>query len=1108
MLEIHHSNRLEVLLDHLVAVLEGPLADPFGEEFLVAQNQGMARWLAQGLAQRTGIAANLRFPLPARLVWDLLGCWFEDLPPQSDWDKDRLVWRIFAQLPGLAADPAFAEPARYLVGEPQELKTYQLARRVADLFDQYLVYRPDLVLEWEQAPAQAPAGAPAGIRPDQDHWQARLWRLLAAQIDTPHRAALFGRLDRALSAGVAPRAPLPERVLVFAPTALPPIYCRVLVGLAGLIPVHLFVLNPCEEYWADIVDEGRQARRRARALLTGTPDGSALLDLGNPLLASWGHGGMGFQDQLLDMGGDWLPDFREPDEGLLLGLIQGDILALRDRRHPDPAERWPLDPADDSIQVQACHGRHREIEVLHDRLLRLFADLPGLKPRQIICMAPDIDSYAPHIDAVFGAAPPQRRIPWSIADRRLSAEQPLLAAVTELLGLPNSRLGAAEVLDWLEVPAIARRFAIDTQDLARIRTWVTETGVRWGLDGPMRADLDLPGEDANTWAFGLRRLFLGLALPPGDTLYRGVLPYPDVEGPEAQALGGLQEVIERLAHWRAALAHPRTLADWAGTVNRLLADLFDPDEDEEDLLQPLRAALNQLGLNGEAAGLTAPVGLDILRAEVGAVLDAAAPAQRFLTGRVTFCNMVPMRSIPARVLCLLGMNGIDFPRDQRPLAFDLMAAAPRRGDRARREDDRHLFLEAVLSARERLYLSYLGRDQRDNAVRVPSVLVDELLDYCRGAFRFTDGVEVLDRLLVRHPLQPFSRRYFDGADARLWSYRDDWCRAARATRDPGSDCFAPAAAAPAGGWAAGEGASPRGLDLPEVELPELELDDLIRFLRLPAEWFLTRTLGLRTPDEEAAVAQVEPFALDGLTGWGLRQRLLTLAGEGRPDAEARALVLAGGDLPHGAAAGLLLDAQAGRVAAFRAGLAPYLRDQRPPLELDLPIGGRRLVGWVDGVTGEGLLAWRFGRQRAQDLLALWVRHLVLNHLAPAGIGHLSTLVTETEDKRTGTFLLEVLRLAPVPGALGHLETLVDLFQAGLLAPLPFYPETSRALAADGWQKQARDAWEGGFGGGAGESQRWAIRTALRGRDPIDQTFETLAHLVFDPLLAAAEGNDE
>ncbi len=1079
-------------MDRLVAVLDRPLSDPFGEEFLVAQNQGMARWVAQQIAVRTGIAANLRFPLPARLVWDLLGCWFADLPAESDWDKERLLWRIFALLPGLAADPAFAEPARYLAGEPRELKTYQLARRISDLFDQYLVYRPDLVLDWEQGRGG-------------DHWQARLWRRLAAEITTPHRAVLFARLAAALRDGTPPRVPLPERVLVFAPTALPPVYCQVLTGLAGLIPVHLFVLNPCREFWADLADEGRVARERLRALLAGAPDGSTLLDLGNPLLASWGHGGMAFQEQLLDMSDDWQDGFADPDpdHGTLLGMVQGDILDLRDRRRADPGLRTPLDPADESIQVQACHGRHREVQVLHDRLLRCFETLPDLKAREILCMAPDIDAYAPHIDAVFGAAPPERRIPWSIADRRLGAEQPLLAAVTELLGLPTARLGAAEVIGWLEVPAIARRFRLSAADGERIRTWIAETGVRWGLDGAMRADLGLPGEDANSWAFGLKRLFLGLALPPGDTLCQGVLPYPDLEGPETEALGGLADFIDTLGRWRRELARRRTLPEWCAALLRMLGDLCDPDEEEAERLLPLRTALESLARNAESAGLAAPVGLEVLRAEVAQVLDSADPAPRFLTGRVTFCNMVPMRSIPARVLYLLGMNATEFPRDQLPLSFDLMAAAPRRGDRVRREDDRHLFLEAVLSARDRLYLSYQGNDQHDNAVRVPSVLVEELLDYCRGSFCYTDGVQPLDRLLIRHPLQPFSRRLFDGSDPHCFSYRDDWCRAARAVREPGSDCFAApgtlASAAPVADPA------PGSLAALAPASAELDLDDLIRFLQMPPAWYLTRTLGLRPPTEDEALAEAEPFCLDSLSAWQLRQRLFVQAGEDRPAEAVEALLRAGGDLPHGAAAGVLLESEGARVAAFRAALAPLAAPPRPPLEVDLTIGGLRLTGWVEGLTSAGRQAYRLGRCRAADLLGLWVRHLVLNHLAPPGVAPTSTLVTELKDKKSG-WMPETTLLAPVADPLAPLAALLAFYRTGCREPLPFFPETALYLARTGEDAAQSEAWKGRIGGHRGERDTWSIRTAFRGRSPLAPPFAALALQVFEPLLAAAGGS--
>ncbi len=1116
------------LLDRLVRVLGRPLSDPLAPERIVVQNQGMARWLAQGLAERTGIAANLEFPLPARFLWELLGCWVEDLPTESDWDRGRLLWRIFALLDACADDPVFAEPARYLVGEgkgDRAIRTYQLACRVSDLFDQYLVYRPDLVLGWEEgAPTDEPS--PGGRRTDlgpSERWQAALWRRLAADIAGPHRAVLFQRLELALADGLAPLKPLPERVLLFGLSALPPVDCRVLARVAELIPVELFVLNPSREYWADLVDEGRKARTRARDLLAGAPDTSTLLDLGNPLLASWGHGGMAFQDQLIDMGGDTQDgDFEEPDPSALLGLIQGDLLNLNDRRTPDAVGRTELDPADRSIELHACHGPHREVQVLHDRLLRCFESLPGLRPRDIVVMAPDIDLYAPHIEAVFGGGRELggQRIPWSVADRRLAAEEPLLAALAALLRLPDSRLGASEVLDWLAVPAIARRFVpnrgakagLDAEALGRIRAWVSETGVRWGLDGDMRRGLDLPGEDGNTWAFGLRRLFLGYALPPGDRLYRGVLPYPDLEGPEAEALGGLQQLIDQLGRWRLVLARPRPLTEWAGTVNRLIADLMAPDEDEEDLLQPVRECLDRLAADAAAAGFDAPVGLPILDSEVAACLDCAAPAQRFLSGGVTFCNMVPMRSIPARVLCLIGMNGADFPRDRRPLGFDLMAANPRRGDRSRREDDRHLFLEALLSARERLHISYVGQDQRDNAPKVPSVMVAELLDYAQGAFRFADGVGPADRLVVRHPLQPFSRRYFEGSDPRLWSYREDWCRAARAGREPGSDCFAPAPLDDPGAEAIGAGGS-------QVEI--LELADLIRFLRLPADWFLTRTLGLARPDRAETLEETEPFVLDSLSGWDLRQRIFALGEDGREESETRAVLRASGLLPHGAVAELILDDQCGRVGAFRAGLAAYLADPRAPLEVDLDLDlapepdrepGRdpgvaagpkvRLVGWLDGLAGRGLVAYRLGGRKARDLLALWVRHLALNRLAPTGIEPRSLLVYERKNPRTGGAELATVELQPVPDAQERLCDLAGLFYRGRREPLPLFPETSQAFADQGWDRTAWAAWEGGFKGPPGERDDWAVRTAWRGREPLDAAFEALALRVCGPLLAA------
>jgi exodeoxyribonuclease V gamma subunit len=722
-------------------------------------------------------------------------------------------------------------------------------------------------------------------------------------------------------------------------------------------------------------------------------------------------------------------------------------------------------------------------------------------------MAPDIEIYAPHVEAVFGtpgrlrgdpAATPA--IPYSIADRRLAAGDPLLAAVDGLVRLPEARLGAAEVLDWLALPAIARRFGLEETDLARLRNWVAESGVRWGLDAKMRAGLDLPAEEANTWAFGLKRLFLGLSLPPDGDLFGGIAPYPELEGPETEALGALQSFIDTLARWRADLASPRPAERWARDLNRMLAELLAPDEDDETRLQPVRDLLDAVRTNSAAAGLSEPIPRDLIETLMGECLDGTGPAQRFLQGRVTFCNMVPMRSIPARVVCLLGLGDGAFPRQQHPPGFDLMAAKPRRGDRNRREDDRLLFLETLLAARGRLLLFYVGQDARDNAPQEPAVPLTELLDYCRGCYRTADGRDPIHQLVARHPLQPFSRRCFDGSDPRLASYRSDWCRAAAAVREPGVDRFAPG---PLQGPTSGESPEARpNLAIGDLKIEDLELVDLIGFWRSPAAWLLDRVLGLGRVGQEGRLPETEPFVVTGLEDWQIRNRLFGLLGEAAdadqasPESqqtdrlEALLALRAEGLLPHGGAGEIVLNTALSRVEALTERLAPHLSDLRAPLELDLTLGGRRLRGWLDGLTGAGLLVHRVGKTRPEDLLGLWIRHLALNLAQPIDIPCRSTLVTEDE----------TLHLDRVEDAHDRLLDLVSLFDQGQHEPLPFFPRTSMAFARGAWDK-ALGIWNGNQGQ-AGEGQEPAYRTCFRGQEPLGPGFMALAERVFGPLLAA------
>ena len=1063
MLDVFHSNRLENLVESLIDVTATPLDDPFGPEVIVVQNQGMARWIDQQLAERNGISARTEYPLPANFFWQVLKAWLPEAPESALFDKDALLWRVLRLLPNWLERSAFEPLKHYLAADDSDLRRFQLALRIADLFDQYLVFRPELVLSWEKG--------------REEHWQAELWRALCTEADHAHRARLFADLAQAMAiAEPAPDA-LPQRLSLFGLTALAPVYVSMLDALARFIPIHIFYLNPSTEYWSDLVDERGQARRRARALRAGLPDPTGPLDVGNPLLASLGHAGQVFLDQLLELGGTDHDRFESPQDNRLLHRVQKDILELTDRRTAEPGR--PVSADDLSVQFHSAHSRLREVQVLHDRLLHLFGHLEGLEPRDIIVMAPDIDQYAPYVDAVFGAATPSMRIPWSIADRRVGAEQPLLEALKQLLALPRSRFDSSEILSLLEVPAVRRRFDLDEKGVDRIRIWVRESGIRWGKDAQMRGGFGLPEEEANTWDFGLDRLFLGYALPPDPDAapYGDILPYIDVEGSEVMYLGVLQSFVKILGAWRKRLSVERTLADWREAINDLVAAFFSPDEDEETVVQGLRDRLDALVTLAQATGFDRVLSLDVICSLLQGMSEDTRGSHRFLTGRVTFCNMVPMRSIPFRVVCLIGMNGEDFPRSQRPLSFDLMAQAPRRGDRSRRRDDRYLFLEAILSTRDVLYLSYVGNDVRDNSIKVPSVVVSELLDYLAQGYASEGGEPLEKRLLIRHPLQPFSRNYFDGSNGRLFSYTQTWADAART--EPGAE-IPPFAATELGP--------------PDEMQKTLDIEELIRFLRNPSKYFLTQRLGLRLPDEDEIPEDFEPFDAEGLERYQLRQSLLRQCLAGHEDEAILVRLRGAGVLPHGAPGELLLEEQMEAANPFLQRLAQRAEEPREPLEVDIVQGEFRLQGQVRNLRPSGLLDYRFGKLRAKDRLAAWVRHLVLNILAPEGVEPASLHIAEDY----------TLHLAPVEDTAGILKTLLDLRWKGLCSPLAFFPESALAwLETEEYGYGFHHAWASEFNP-APEANDVAVRVAFRGQGPISAAFENNARHILQPLLDHAK----
>lgn len=897
-----HGNRTELLLETVAEWLKSHALAPLEPEIILVQSNGMAEWVKMALARHSGISAAVSVQLPARFLWQtyrqVLGR--DALPARSPMDKNTVVWRLMRLLPQLLDQPDFAPLAAWLAtanpqatAGPAALPSFQLARAIADLFDQYQVHRPDWLKDWAEGDAQLKDGRGKTTQlPEGQRWQARLWQALVAELDEAQRALVRPQVHedavealRAIGRGEqSPASALPRRVVVFGMSHLPLPTLELLAALSGHSQVMMAVPNPCRFHWADIIDgrEWLRSERRRLPLRKDVPLETVALEEmhlhGHPLLAAWGRQARDFVRQLdafdeseqhkerfglerIDLFDDNSDEHSPPNASLLAQVQQHicDLLPLAEHPHPVVA-------ADDrSIVFHMAHSRVRELEILHDALLDLLAAPPGgkaLHPRDIVVMVPQIDDFAPAIRAVFGqyGRHDPRHIPFDIADLSARGGNALVNALQWLLRLPQERCQLSELCALLEVPAIAARFGLDETDLPRLTQWMSEAGMRWGLDAAHRAGLGLDAcGEQNSVLFGLRRMLMGYALGFGATVqppFAGIEAYGEVGGLEAELAGACARLIDVLLDWQLQCESAATPLQWAGRLRSLLAAMTQASsEAEAQTLAALFSALetwvqacDDAGFDGE---LTLPMAAE-------AWMDALAEPnlnRRFRAGGVTFCTLMPMRAIPFEVVCLLGMNDGDYPRRSPRSDFDLMAlpGQQRPGDRVRRDDDRQLMLEAILSARRVLHVSWCGRSVRDNSEQPPSVLVAQLRDYLAAGW----SPQVVAERTTEHPLQPFSRRYFE-ADSTLRTWAGEW----RAAHEAGPADAANGQAVPH--------------FRPDPARP-LTVAALANFLRHPVKTFFRQRLGVVFEEAAEALPDEESFGPDGLEHYSLIEEISAAA---------------------------------------------------------------------------------------------------------------------------------------------------------------------------------------------------------------------------------------
>ncbi|MGG6462949.1 exodeoxyribonuclease V subunit gamma [Solilutibacter silvestris] len=1056
---LYHSNALDVLAGLLADALRSPAEGQslLAPDTILIPQAAMRRWLQATLAQRHGVAANLEFLTPGEFVARALEA---NLGPiDDDLDAATLRWRLYAALrdPALMARPALAQLSGYLA-DGDVVKPWALAGELANVFEKYQAWRRDWLLRWE-------GGA------DPEDPQAILWRAVAE--GHSHRARRIQDYLARYANGDALPSGLPSRLFVFATLNVSPDVLRVIATQARIGTLHFYLPTPSAEYWGDLQSLGARLRAGEDPFADANE---------NPLLRDWGAAGRDFM-ALLGSGEVVHPSgeitaYADPAEGggdlhdSLLRRMQGDLFHRRAAQAG--GERIADDP---SLQFHACHTRLRELQVLHDRLRALLDDTrfdPPLQPREIAVMAPDIDPYLPYLDAVFGGQRQGDAIPYAVADASPLAEEALAEVFLHLLALPTSRFGLEEILDLLASAPLAEAAQLDAGDFERLHAWLQDAGARWGIDAAHRARNGAPADDAYTWQFALDRMLLGHA-SGSDAEISGVAPWAELEGSALDALDVVLRLLRVLARHERLFGEAMAPAQWREHLLALLDALLPrppATAQGQRALDRLRTTINAFAEQAGRAGYLEAIPGEVVRAHFTAELGESDTRAPLLTGGVSFARMVPMRLLPFRVICLLGMNDGDFPRRDpaaglNRLTAELGSNRRRRGDRSTRDDDRFLFLQLFASAQDVFYLSWLGADPRDGSAREPSVLVTELLAMAKAY-----GEQSAERWVLHHPLQPFSPTAFGAGDDRFFSYRDDW-RAAATTLSTARTRLAP--------WM---DAAIAFAPVAEKE-SELSLDALRRFLLDPARTFLEQRLQVRLPEIEETGEDIEPLQApaDGLQRHRLQREVFdgVLAGTSAPVLQAS--LRAQGLLPSGAPGRRVLDELVAEIEPYARAFKDWRGDAAAkPLMAEVDIDGIRLHGRIADAYPQGIARIRLGAPNGPSSIRNGLDWLLA---AAAGID--LPFMELHDDKDAGIGLHP---RAPIDRAVAvdALRALLAIREEGLRRPLPFAPYSGWELFRDEDRQRgvraAASRWNGNSSGrGWAEGGSEVLRLALRGRDP-------------------------
>ncbi len=1067
MLKFYHGTDLEKLADRLREELARPRKNLLTPEIFVVQNHGIGQWLSLYLAEQEGIAANLKFEFPSERIWSLIRLTDPEIPQILPSDRGPMTWSLMSLLQDEEILSEF-DSLRHYVQDDDEgqraMRKWKLSSKIADVFDQYLIYRPELITSWEQGKFL--------YDNDAERWQARLWNRLINHWKAEHnenwlhRAKLQKQLLERIRGETLDLEKLPERVSVFGVSSMSPAFIEIMTELSKLINVHFYQLN---------VD----------------PKTKEADSFENPLLQSLGKEGATFMSLFANHSTtDYrLADKGKPNNETVFQEVQNDL-----RQDTVSQNDFEVPIADQSIQVHSCHSPMREVEVLYDQLLAVLDENPELCSDDILIMMPDIKTYAPMIEAVFETpGEGQPKIPYSIADRGIQGAHPAIQTFLKILELCESRFGVTDVLDLLDSAPVQEAFDFSDDDLNRIETWIRDNRIRWAIDGNFKSSMDVPESDSFTWRAGLNRMLLGYTMKQdGDQLYNGIFPYHEVEtSTDAELVGKFSHFLHSLFDISERVKNPKTPSQWTNELTELTKPFLPDTQEHFRDISRIRKSLEQLNESALTGNYGDSLPFSIVRLWLEDELSEQTTGGGQFGRGVTFSSLMPMRSIPFKMIGMIGMNDGAFPRSKIPIEFDLMHLEHEPGDPVRSEEDRFLFLENMLSAQSHIYFSYVGQSDRQDTEFPPSVVLREFMDYLEEYH----GLKSED-LVTEHRLQAFSPKYFQGE--KWFSYSQTQQQIAQQLQN-GDEVPA--------------SFLDENLPEPPEDWKQLSITDLVSFYQHPAKYLLKNRLGIYLREDEVPVEDREPFALEKLDKYHVKQDLLEHFLQGESLEELEKVLWSRDMLPEGWAGSQAYQQKRKAVEEFGSNIQARLDQQKlDDCPVDLELGQFRVVGKLTDLYEHSMITYRFGKKRPKDLVNLWIRHLFLQLVKPSDHCGSSCMFTWDDE-------FEQTKLPSVEGAEVILKDLLNNYWEGLQTTGYFFPRSSFCFAESVLQKNkneqkalksAQKEWEpNNYKGPPGEGEDAYNQLVVDSLNPIeDPSFITDSLAFWKPVFEALNSEDQ